>query len=407
MPLIVQKFGGTSVGSIDRILMVTERIVEAKNKGNDVVVVVSAMGQSTNSLVDMAERLSQDPAGREMDMLLSSGEQVSISLLAMALISKGYPAVSLTGWQAGIMTDSVHNRARILDIHSNKIENFVRKGTIVIVAGFQGITEDGEVTTLGRGGSDTTAVALAASIKADLCEIYTDVSGVFSANPRIVPTAKKLVRISLDEMMELATLGASVLHPRAVECAKKYNVRLMVRSSFTDEEGTLIEGDVDMEEKLVCGVTHKDHIAKITIKKFDALSSLFTILVKSHIDVDIITQCSDELSLTNLSFTVSIEDLGRTLDLLESNKTTLAFEELNTEVGLAKVSIVGSGMVSNPEATARMFTALASEHIPIKMVSHSEMKVSCIIPEDMSERAVRTLHSVFGFDVLPKEAVLH
>lgn len=403
----MQKFGGTSVGSIDRILMVTERIVEAKNKGNDVVVVVSAMGQSTNSLVDMAKRLSQNPAGREMDMLLSSGEQVSISLLAMALISKGYPAVSLTGWQAGIMTDTVHNRARIVHIHSNKIVNLVQKGNIVIVAGFQGITEDGEVTTLGRGGSDTTAVALAGSIKADLCEIYTDVSGVFSADPRIVPTAKKLFRISLAEMMELATLGAGVLHPRAVECAKKYNVRLMVRSSFTDEEGTFIEGDVDMEEKLVCGVTHKDNIAKITIKKFDALSSLFTILVKSHIDVDIITQCSDELSLTNLSFTVSIEDLGRTLDLLESNKTTLAFEELNTEVGLAKVSIVGSGLVSNPEATAKIFTALASEHIPIKMVSNSEMKVSCIIPDGMTERAVRTLHSVFGFDVLPKEAVLH
>lgn len=407
MPLIVQKFGGTTVGSVERILKVAERIVEAKNKGKDVVVVVSAMGKSTNSLVDMAQQLSQDPPGREMDMLLASGEQVSISLLAMALVSKGYPAVSLTGWQAGIMTDSVHNKARIVHIHSNKILNLVNKGTIVIVAGFQGITEDGEVTTLGRGGSDTTAVALAASIKADLCEIYTDVSGVFSADPRVVPTAKKLVRISLDEMMELATLGAGVLHPRAVECAKKYNVRLMVRSSFIDEEGTFIEGDVDMEEKLVCGVTHKGNIVKITIKQFGALSSLFTILVKSHIDVDIIMQCLDEFSLTDLSFTVSIEDLGRTLKLLESNKTTLAFEELNTEVGLAKVSIVGAGLVSNPEATARMFTALASEHVPIKMVSNSEMKVSCIIPEDMTEIAVRTLHSVFGFDVLQMADVYH
>ncbi len=406
MSLIVQKFGGTSVGSVERISHVAERIIEAKNEGKDVVVVVSAMGNSTDSLVDMAKQLSQHPPDRELDMLLASGEQISMSLLAMALVSKGYPAVSLTGWQAGIMTESVHTKARIVRIDTDRIVNLVNKGIIVIVAGFQGITEDGEVTTLGRGGSDTTSVALAASMKADMCEIYTDVSGVYSADPRVVPTVRKLVRISFDEMLELATLGAAVLHSRAVECAKKNNVRLMVRSSFTNEAGTIIEGDVDMEEKVVCGVTHKNNIVKITIKRFDALASLFSILVKSHIDVDMITQCSNE-SLTDVSFTISIADLGCTLDLLKANKTRLAFEEIVTEVGLAKVSIVGAGLVSNPEAAAKVFTALAAEYIAIKMVSNSEMKVSCIIPESITERAVRTLHSVFGFDVQQMAGAVH
>jgi len=402
--LIVQKFGGTSVGSVERILKVAEKIIETKIQGNDVVVVVSAMGKSTDVLVDLAKQLSDDPPDREMDMLLTTGEQVSIALLAMALQSKGYPAVSLTGWQAGIVTESIHTKARIEQIDNSKIMNHLQKGRIVIVAGFQGVTAHGEITTLGRGGSDTTAVALAASLKADLCEIYTDVVGVFSADPRVVPTARKLAEISFDEMLELARLGAGVLHPRAVDCAKKYKVRLTVRSSFTDEEGTTIREETKMEKgSAVCGVAHNNNVAKITVKNMPnqvhAFSSLLTVLAKSYINVDDIIQSSYESSLTNISFSLSEDDLKRTLKVLKANKTRLAFEEVIAEVGLAKVSVVGTGMLTNSEGVMSMFKSLASVNIPIKMVSTSEIKVSCIIPADMTEAAVRTLHRAFRLDV--------
>ncbi|GEN36651.1 aspartate kinase [Aneurinibacillus danicus] len=404
MGLIVQKFGGTSVGSVERILKVAEKIIETKIQGNDVVVVVSAMGKSTDVLVDLAKQLSDDPPDREMDMLLTTGEQVSIALLAMALQSKGYPAVSLTGWQAGIVTESIHTKARIEQIDNSKIMNHLQKGRIVIVAGFQGVTAHGEITTLGRGGSDTTAVALAASLKADLCEIYTDVVGVFSADPRVVPTARKLAEISFDEMLELARLGAGVLHPRAVDCAKKYKVRLTVRSSFTDEEGTTIREETKMEKgSAVCGVAHNNNVAKITVKNMPnqvhAFSSLLTVLAKSYINVDDIIQSSYESSLTNISFSLSEDDLKRTLKVLKANKTRLAFEEVIAEVGLAKVSVVGTGMLTNSEGVMSMFKSLASVNIPIKMVSTSEIKVSCIIPADMTEAAVRTLHRAFRLDV--------
>jgi aspartate kinase len=400
----VQKFGGTSVGSVERILKVAEKIIETKIQGNDVVVVVSAMGKSTDVLVDLAKQLSDDPPDREMDMLLTTGEQVSIALLAMALQSKGYPAVSLTGWQAGIVTESIHTKARIEQIDNSKIMNHLQKGRIVIVAGFQGVTAHGEITTLGRGGSDTTAVALAASLKADLCEIYTDVVGVFSADPRVVPTARKLAEISFDEMLELARLGAGVLHPRAVDCAKKYKVRLTVRSSFTDEEGTTIREETKMEKgSAVCGVAHNNNVAKITVKNMPnqvhAFSSLLTVLAKSYINVDDIIQSSYESSLTNISFSLSEDDLKRTLKVLKANKTRLAFEEVIAEVGLAKVSVVGTGMLTNSEGVMSMFKSLASVNIPIKMVSTSEIKVSCIIPADMTEAAVRTLHRAFRLDV--------
>lgn len=400
----MQKFGGTSVGSVERILKVAEKIIETKIQGNDVVVVVSAMGKSTDVLVDLAKQLSDDPPDREMDMLLTTGEQVSIALLAMALQSKGYPAVSLTGWQAGIVTESIHTKARIEQIDNSKIMNHLQKGRIVIVAGFQGVTAHGEITTLGRGGSDTTAVALAASLKADLCEIYTDVVGVFSADPRVVPTARKLAEISFDEMLELARLGAGVLHPRAVDCAKKYKVRLTVRSSFTDEEGTTIREETKMEKgSAVCGVAHNNNVAKITVKNMPnqvhAFSSLLTVLAKSYINVDDIIQSSYESSLTNISFSLSEDDLKRTLKVLKANKTRLAFEEVIAEVGLAKVSVVGTGMLTNSEGVMSMFKSLASVNIPIKMVSTSEIKVSCIIPADMTEAAVRTLHRAFRLDV--------
>ncbi|MEW9670788.1 aspartate kinase [Ammoniphilus sp. 3BR4] len=404
MGLIVQKFGGTSVGTIERIQKVADRIIQTKSKGKDVVAVVSAMGKSTDVLVDMAKQISSNPSDREMDMLLTTGEQVTIALLCMALQEKGCPAVSMTGWQAGIETESIHSRARIKEIENKKIQEALSQGKVVIVAGFQGVTADGEITTLGRGGSDTTAVALAASLKAELCEIYTDVVGVYTADPRIAPQAQKLDRISFDEMLELATLGAGVLHPRAVECAKKHSVKLTVRSSFSDEEGTIIEEEKDMEKGLiVSGVAHDEQVAKVTVtnmsNQIGTLSSLFTTLAEAHINVDVIIQSSYEAALTNISFSVSGDDLDRTLEILRLNQEKLNYEEVIYEKGLAKVSIVGAGMVTNPGVAANMFKVLAEANVNIKMVSTSEIKVSCIIPAELTQTAVKSLHTAFGLDV--------
>lgn len=404
MGLIVQKFGGTSVGTIERIQKVADRIIQTKSKGKDVVAVVSAMGKSTDVLVDMANQISSNPSDREMDMLLTTGEQVTIALLCMALQEKGCPAVSMTGWQAGIETESIHSRARIKEIENKKIQEALSQGKVVIVAGFQGVTADGEITTLGRGGSDTTAVALAASLKAELCEIYTDVVGVYTADPRIAPQAQKLDRISFDEMLELATLGAGVLHPRAVECAKKHSVKLTVRSSFSDEEGTIIEEEKDMEKGLiVSGVAHDEQVAKVTVtnmsNQIGTLSSLFTTLAEAHINVDVIIQSSYEAALTNISFSVSGDDLDRTLEILRLNQEKLNYEEVIYEKGLAKVSIVGAGMVTNPGVAANMFKVLAEANVNIKMVSTSEIKVSCIIPAELTQTAVKSLHTAFGLDV--------
>lgn len=411
MGLIVQKFGGTSVGTIERIQKVADRIIQTQSKGNDVVAVVSAMGKSTDVLVDMAKQISSNPSDREMDMLLTTGEQVTIALLCLALQEKGCPAVSMTGWQAGIETESVYSRARIKHIENKKIQAALSQGKVVIVAGFQGVTEDGEITTLGRGGSDTTAVALAASLKAELCEIYTDVIGVYTADPRIAPQAQKLDRISFDEMLELATLGAGVLHPRAVECAKKYSVKLTVRSSFSVEEGTIIEEGKDMEKGLiVSGVAHDEQVAKVTVtnmsNQIGTLSSLFTTLAEAHINVDVIIQSSYEAALTNISFSVSGDDLDRTLEILRLNKEKLNYEDVIYEKGLAKVSIVGAGMVTNPGVAANMFKVLAEANINIKMVSTSEIKVSCIIPAEQTQTAVQSLHTAFGLDVA-ETAVVH
>ncbi|RXT14654.1 aspartate kinase [Ammoniphilus sp. CFH 90114] len=405
MGLIVQKFGGTSVGTIERIQKVADRIIQTKNKGNDVVVVVSAMGKSTDVLVEMAKQISPNPSDREMDMLLTTGEQVSIALLTMALQEKGCPAVSMTGWQAGIETEGIHSRARIKQIDNGRVQRAVDLGNVVIVAGFQGVSSEGQITTLGRGGSDTTAVALAASLQADLCEIYTDVVGVFTADPRIAPLAQKLDRISFDEMLELATLGAGVLHPRAVECAKKHNVKLTVRSSFSEEEGTIIEEEIDMEKGLmVSGVAHDDQVAKVTVtnmsNQIGTLSSLFTTLAEAHVNVDVIIQSSYEAALTNISFSVSSNDLDRTLEILKLNQEKLGYEDVISEKGLAKVSIVGAGMVTNPGVAANMFKVLAEANINIKMVSTSEIKVSCIIPAEHTQNAVESLHTAFGLDAL-------
>lgn len=411
MSLIVQKFGGTSVGSVERIQHVARRVAKTRDEGHDCVVVVSAMGKSTDKLVEMAREINSSPDEREMDMLLTTGEQVSIALLTMALHQIGYEAVSMTGWQAGIVTEPVHGKARIKHIDPEPIQQELKKGKIVIVAGFQGWTDDHQITTLGRGGSDTTAVALAAALKADRCDIFTDVTGVYTADPRIVPQARKLQSISYDEMLELATLGAGVLHPRAVEYAKKYKVKLMVRSSFVDEPGTQVEEESNMEQGLmVSGVAQDKNVAKITVTKMPnrigTLSRLFTTLADHHINVDIIIQSSYVADTTNISFSVSGDDLPKTLKVLEANKGQLEYEEVVYEEGLAKVSIVGAGMITNPGVAAQMFRELSEVDVPIKMVSTSEIKVSCVIPAELTQQAVQALHTAFGLNA-EGQAVVH
>lgn len=398
--LIVQKFGGTSVGSVERILNVAERVQSEKLRGNDVVVVVSAMGKTTDQLVGLAKEITSQPSKREMDMLLTTGEQTTIALLAMALIEKGLDAVSFTGWQAGIMTEPVHGNARISKINPEAIKKQIADGKVVIVAGFQGLSENGEITTLGRGGSDTTAVALAAALKADKCDIYTDVTGVFTTDPRYVKNARKLADISYDEMLELANLGAGVLHPRAVEFAKNYKLRLEVRSSMETVEGTIIEEEAKMEQNLIVrGVAFEDEITRVTLlglaDSITSLSTIFTTLAQHHINVDIIIQSKTDSDTTNLSFSIKTDDLLETLDVLENNKERLKYERIEAENQLSKVSIVGSGMISNPGVAARMFEVLASQHIEIKMVSTSEIKVSAVVKEKDMLKAVESLHNAF------------
>lgn len=400
MGIIVQKFGGTSVASVERILNVASCVKEEIDRGNNVVVVVSAMGKSTDTLVGLAKEISTQPNKREMDMLLSTGEQVTIALLSMALNQQGLDAVSFTGWQAGIMTEPVHGNARISNIKTAAIETQLEAGKVVIVAGFQGITEDGEITTLGRGGSDTTAVALAAALKADKCDIYTDVTGVFTTDPRYVKSARKLLSVSYDEMLELANLGAGVLHPRAVEFAKNYQVRLEVRSSMEKIEGTIIEGEAAMEQNLVVrGVAFEDEITKVTVlglaNSLTSLSTIFTTLAENHLNVDIIIQSTTEGGSANLSFSIHTDDLLETLNVLEDNKSVLNYEQIDAENKLAKVSIVGSGMISNPGVAAKMFEVLASNNIQIKMVSTSEIKVSAVVEEKNMLKAVEALHEAF------------
>jgi aspartate kinase len=400
MGIIVQKFGGTSVANVERILNVASCVKEETDRGNNVVVVVSAMGKSTDALVGLAKEISAQPNKREMDMLLSTGEQVTISLLSMALNQQGLDAVSFTGWQAGVITEPVHGNARISNIKTAAIETQLSAGKVVIVAGFQGITENGEITTLGRGGSDTTAVALAAALKADKCDIYTDVTGVFTTDPRYIKNARKLLSVSYDEMLELANLGAGVLHPRAVEFAKNYQVRLEVRSSMEKIEGTVIEEEAAMEQNLVVrGVAFEDEITKVTVlglaNTLTSLSTIFTTLAENHLNVDIIIQSTTDGGTANLSFSIQTNDLLETLKVLEDNKDVLAYEQIDAENKLAKVSIVGSGMISNPGVAAKMFEVLAANNIQIKMVSTSEIKVSAVVEEKYMLKAVEALHEAF------------
>jgi len=398
--IVVQKFGGTSVGSIERIQNVANRVIAEVNSGNKVVVVVSAMGKTTDELVKLASELSSNPSKREMDMLLTTGEQVSIALLAIALQEKGYAAVSLTGWQAGIETESVHGNARITNIDTTRIMSYLNDGKVVVVAGFQGITNSEEITTLGRGGSDTTAVALAAALKADKCDIYTDVTGVYTTDPRYVKTARKLHSISYDEMLELANLGAGVLHPRAVEFAKNYHIKLEVRSSMEKERGTIVEEEASMEQNLIVrGIAFENQVTRITVQGLPnglhTLPTIFTTLANHGINVDIIIQSVTNEDTTSISFSIRTDDLAEALQVLELHKEELKYSTIEYESGLSKVSIVGSGMISNPGVAAEMFKVLADKGIQVKMVSTSEIKISTVVEQSQMVSAVEALHEAF------------
>lgn len=403
MGIIVQKFGGSSVATTEHIQRVAQRVTKEVDHGHQVVVVVSAMGNSTDDLLTKALDISPSPVKRELDMLLSTGEQVTIALLTMALHEKGYDAISFTGWQAGIQTEKVYSNARIIDIDLKRVKQALEERKIVVVAGFQGVTEDGEITTLGRGGSDTTAVALAAALKAQRCDIYTDVAGVFTADPRFVKSARKLDALTYDEMLEFAHLGANVLHPRAAEYAKNYRILLYVRSSKEEIGGTLIGEVTSMEPNLIVrGVAFEKDISRVTVsglaKNEQALASIFIPLAKHHLNVDIIVQSSTEITPENVSFSIKTEDLQEVLRVLEENKEEIQYDRLEWESGLAKVSIIGSGMISNPGVAAEMFSILASEGIFIKMVSTSEIKVSCVIDEAHVIKAANLLHKTYKLD---------
>lgn len=400
MSLIVQKFGGSSVADKERVMNVARRIIETYKKSNSVVVVVSAQGDTTDDLIEKAKEITKKPSKREMDMLLSTGEQISVSLLAMAIHELGYPAISLTGWQAGMHTDSSYSNARIGNIDTSRIEKELDHNNIVIVAGFQGINRYDDITTLGRGGSDTSAVALAAALRADLCEIYTDVDGVYTADPRIVKNAKKMTAISFDEMLELASMGANVLHNRSVEMAKKYNVNLCVRSSLNHNEGTIVREVKDMEKMLVKGVAHDYDVARIALCNIEdkpgVAFRIFSLLAKSGINVDIILQSIGREDKKDISFTVSASNLDSAVKILEENKEIIGYEELKTRDTVAKVSIVGAGMINNPGVAAKMFEALYEAGINIHMIATSEIKVSVLISERNVEKAVNAIHDKFN-----------
>jgi aspartate kinase len=400
--LIVQKYGGTSVGNIERIKAVAKRVVETKKQNNDVVVVVSAMSGETDKLIGLAGQVSSNPDGREMDLLLSSGERISAALTALAISELGFKAMSLTGRQVGIITDDTHTKAKIEKIEADRVKEILKKGIIPVIAGFQGITENSDVTTLGRGGSDLTAVAVAQAINADLCEIYTDVEGVFTADPNIVPEAKKLNKISYEEMLELASLGAKVLQTRSVEFAMKYNVPLVVRSSFTENPGTLvIKEDMEMEKVVVSGVTCDKNQAKITavaVRDMPGVAArLFNLIASENIVVDMIVQnISSDGKSTDISFTVPKNDARKAFEITKEIASELGASDVLLREDIAKISIVGVGMRTHSGIAAKMFEALARHNINIMMISTSEIKISCVIDSKYAELAVRVLHDAFG-----------
>ena len=401
MSLIVQKYGGTSVGDVERIKNVAQRVLATRDEGNQVVVVVSAMAGATDHLICLARQLSTVPDAREMDMLLASGEQVSVALLAMALHELGCTAVSMTGPQAGIFTDASHTRARISRIATERVMDRLGNGHVVIIAGFQGRSETDEITTLGRGGSDTSAVAIAAALKADCCEIYTDVDGVYTADPRLVPEARKLNAISHDEMLELASLGAKVLQSRAVEFAKKYSVPLVVRSSFNTAPGTWIVKETDqMEDVVVRGVSLDKNQAKITFlhvpDRPGVAATIFKHLADQTINVDMIVQNISELGKTDVSFTVPADDLERSLRVSREIAGLVGAADVSANSDIAKLSAVGVGMRTHTGIAAKMFGILSEAQVNIAMISTSEIKISCVIPKHQADQALRLVHNGFG-----------
>lgn len=401
--LIVQKFGGTSVGDLERIQNVANRISATVKKGHQVVAVVSAMSGETNKLVGYADHFSDNPARAEVDMLLSSGERVTASLLSIALNEMGHDALSMSGRRAGIVTDSVHTKARISSIDPSAMQDAISKGNIVVVAGFQGVNETGNVTTLGRGGSDLSAVALAGALKADLCEIYTDVTGIYTTDPRIEPKAKKLEKISYDEMLELASLGAKVLQNRSVELAKKLNVNLVTRSSFSDEEGTLITKEENMMEKpLVSGIALDRNQARISLAgvtdRPGIASDIFGKLAENSVNIDMIIQTRGHDESTNLDFTVPMNEINDVKDIVEGFKSVGEIKHASYDDSICKVSVVGVGMKSHTGVAAKAFATMAQENINIDMISTSEIKVSMVVAEKYAELAVRSLHNAYDLD---------
>jgi len=401
--LIVQKFGGTSVGDLERIQNVANRVSKTVKEGNSVVVVVSAMSGETNKLVAYAEHFSKNPSRAEMDMLLSSGERVTASLLSIALKEMGHASVAMTGRKAGIVTDKHHTKARIEDINPKHMKSAIEEGKIVVVAGFQGVNEQGDVTTLGRGGSDLSAVAIAGALQADLCEIYTDVSGIFTTDPRIEPKAKKLEKISYDEMLELASLGAKVLQNRSVEMAKKLNVNLVTRTSFSDEEGTLITTEENiMEKPLVSGIAldrNQSRISLMGVKDRPGIASdIFNALASAEVNVDMIIQNKAHDETTNIDFTVPVEDLNAAKGVVDIfvNSGEIKADSYNEDI--CKVSVVGVGMKSHAGVAAQAFSTMANENININMIATSEIKISMVIDEKYAELAVKSLHSIYELD---------
>ena len=398
--LIVQKFGGSSVSNVERIQNVARRVVSYRKKGYDLVVVVSALGDTTDELIELANKINPDPSEREMDMLLSTGEQISVALLAMAIQKKGFEAISFTGAQVGIITDTSHTRARIIKINTDKIKEELKRGKIVIVAGFQGVTLNQDITTLGRGGSDLTAVALAKELVARECEIYTDVEGIYTTDPRIEPKAKKIKAITYDEMLEMASLGAQVMQARSIEVAKKFNVDIHVRSSFNDQVGTMITKEVKrMEGVAVSGVTLNKNEAKITIcnvpDRPGIAARIFKELAGKGINVDMIVQNVSHTRQTDISFTVNKTDVHKTLKLTKKVAKSIGTGEVLQDEDIARVSVVGVGMKSHPGVAATMFNALADNKINIEMISTSEISISCIIKKKFAETAVKALHDKF------------
>jgi aspartate kinase len=403
MALVVQKYGGTSVANLDKIANVAKKVIKTKQEGNEIIVVLSAMAGETDRLIQLASLAAQNPQGREYDALISTGEQVTVTLLAMMLNGMGYPAKSYLGFQVRILTDQAHKKARILSVDTTAMREDLRNGMIVVVAGFQGVDSENNITTLGRGGSDTSAVALAAALNADACDIYTDVDGVYTTDPNICSKARRLERITYDEMLEMARAGAKVLQPRSVELAKKYNVPVYVKSSFTDVGGTLVtKEEMNMEREIVSGVTYDRDQAKITVvhvpDRPGVAARLFTPLSEHNIVVDMIIQNASIQGHTDLTFTVSKKDIDEAKRIVLETVNAVGAEKVEVDDNVAKVSIIGVGMISHSGVAAKMFATLAKEGVNIMMISTSEIKVSCVIEAKYTELAVAVLHDAFGLE---------